>query len=316
MTNLIDAILAELPDHQRLIAARAAVRARRDSADMRPATDHPTAAVQQQVLAAVLDGEPVPTDLRARIGAALLDEQMRGHEWEMLGRLMTNLEYEESALLSRNLDAILDALRERLDALLDETRAILAGPLADIRTSREASLAGRSREWGRIATLADLYRNIRAAQRTAIVKVHGDQWPTLDGHTSAGLVDDVLFLVGDIANLDEMWPDWHYSPGAWTGNPHAGRIAKATGNTAGTPPWPVQQGTVATPSRDRDYLVWLATDPTAKPWLPSMSEAADAANRQRAAGYLRQRREQASVYGEFMTDAEWSALATEAGEAA
>lgn len=147
---------------------------------------------------------------------------------------------------------VLDRLDEQLRDLIDHARAL------DVRGARNAEDAiarGSANAWGERAKARAVYSKIRTTQRY-VMKEYA---PNVDA-----MPDTHAF----IANLNDVWPDWH----AYAGPRGSSWIDPVTGDThhSPMPPWPTD---------DDGRFVWLLEHPEAQAWVPSPTRLAAALER-------------------------------------
>lgn len=144
------------------------------------------------------------------------------------------------------------AHRRQADRALSDLNWRLATLLDDVRHGVPA------------ADLTHRYRRIREAQRELTMTAAGTtdvEFPDLNLMIPA---TRLLMFAGVVSNIDEVWPTWR-------------DCMRKHGYDA--PPWEHPDGDPFTVLPTPKNLLWLAQDP-AKPWVPTLAQAARAVSKQ------------------------------------
>ncbi len=245
-------------------------------------------------------GADLPDDLAARVARATAEAECHHVVIAEARRVADHLANEEATVVRRGVDHGLLWLHQQLAALLDEARD-LAGAVA-ANTPDEAFA---SKDTTAITAFVDLsgkvddYDAIRRWQRTLVTTAAGGpgseiEFPSTSSvnRVSPGLLIDVA---GEFANLDAIWPEWDHARRGDTVNTIVPAVP--------APPWPASDpDNVLRPVYDVRYLKWLTSHPDARPWVPSIGDAAAAYAAARA-GVGRRREEAAEIrqYGHVRT---------------
>jgi hypothetical protein len=262
-----------IPGYRQAAAALAAVQSRRPA----HLPGDGSGALVAEVVRAATAGEPVPDDIGRRAFEQTNAAQYAEAERSILARATEQLRQRLVDAHRAGADAGIRALQPHLADLLEKVRAG-AADLGSIRDDESAVAAGPAgfTAWHDLGPLADRYLALRGTwgellriQWSENVEFSQDERITMGTSMSGVQPGEILSVAGEFSNLGEVWPGWMDHRQGLHADPH---------------PWPgeVRAGHAITYPRDRAYLVWLATDPTVKPWLPTSTEARTAYVAQRA----------------------------------
>lgn len=133
-----------------------------------------------------------------------------------------------------------------LGALVDQARTLLPA-LAGARSAETAIERGAADAWQRMTELGGRYGALRTRQAALTGELMSD------GHGALTRVK----RHGILANVREVWPD----------------AVKHDANEMGEPaPWPHERGRPYDTPHGREFLIWLAETPEARPWVPSVDQ--------------------------------------------
>ncbi|MEU3112669.1 hypothetical protein ABZ652_01145 [Micromonospora chalcea] len=226
--------------------ARAKVMARLRNLPMTGSAAQHTHAFSMGLIGRLVNGEPMPDDLAERYARERREIDDNNHLRTMLQALIDNLNSEIAEANRQAAPARLAALNDRLHALVDAARAQVA-LLGHARDAEAAVQAGAAEAWMRLSELGNEYAALRNRQQGLVQEYLGDP------HRAGTLVR----RYGLIANLDEVWPGWY---------------EYATNQHYDPAPWPHEDGRPYDGQQGRDYLIWLADTPTARPWVPTVRQ--------------------------------------------
>ncbi|MFJ8191104.1 hypothetical protein ACIQ8D_15225 [Streptomyces sp. NPDC096094] len=216
---------------------------------------------------AVTTGKPIPEDLGRRAVEAQRADEYRTAELQILMGVEKRLQNHGDNTLRDGADHGLRALRPVLDELLDQARP-MAAALNGVHDAQGAIDRGPDAvaAWSGFAAIVTRYAGIRSAQRKLSQYVIGESVGTPFGSVGFRGIFDVW---SEIENLTEVWPEW--APGQ-----KGERIVR--------PPWPVEYPHKPFEvQHDREWVLWLLSDPKVRLWVPTVGELTDA--------YVAQRRD-------------------------
>lgn len=208
------------------------------------------AEVQRQYAGHLADqiagGEQLPDDLAEQYATLRLANEDRAALRGLLMSVVDHLDGLIADAARRRAPHQLAELDTELGELVDAARP-LAARLGDVRTAEQAIDAGVADVWKQLHDLGGKYAVLRNRQQSLTVDAMGD------GHRASTLIR----RHGILANLPEVWPDVV----RWDANERGERA-----------PWPHESGLPFQTPHGRDFLLWMARTPAARPWVPSVEQ--------------------------------------------
>ncbi|MEU3045097.1 hypothetical protein ABZ705_00980 [Streptomyces sp. NPDC006984] len=253
----LDVARAAIPGFLDVQAADTALRARITELD---ATTAPADLVTE-AFTALTTGQPLPDGIGRRAWEAEQTTEFRSAELAILNGVQRRLNNHGENLVKKGADHGLRALRPFLDDLVNEARPMVAA-LRGVHSAQNAIDRGPDTiaAWSSIADIVTRYATIRRAQHTITRVACGQDIKTSFGHLG---FNQVFRVWSEIENVTEVWPDW--APGERS-----------------EAPWPVvYRGRPFEVNHDREWVMWLLSNPTVRLWVPTVGELTQAYEAQR-----------------------------------
>ncbi|MFF9687293.1 hypothetical protein [Streptomyces sp. NPDC014623] len=233
--------------------------------ELRSSTSRTPVDLGAETFEAITSGKPIPDHVGRRAWEAQQADVFRDNELQVLLGVAKRLQNHGENTARAGADHGLRALRPVLDELLDQARP-MAAALCNVHDAQTAIDRGPDAvaAWSGFADVISRYNAIRSAQHTITRMAIGQDVATKTGHIGFNTVFNVW---SEIQNVTEVWPEW-------TPTPHGEHPIR--------PPWPA-----SSPNRpfhvqhDREWLMWLLTNPTVRPWVPTIGELKKAYEDQR-----------------------------------
>ncbi|MGC9408284.1 hypothetical protein [Streptomyces sp. DZ1-3] len=260
----LDVARDAIPGFRDAQGALAAVQERIEAVHSAPVTGADN--LVAETLAAVTEGKPIPEDLGRRSVEATQARAFLAAELQILAGVERNLANRCENTTKAGADHGLCALRPVLDELLDQARP-MAAALRGVHDAQGAIDRGPDTvaAWSGIAAVVQRYAAIRSAQRKLTEYVIGEAIGTKFGTVGFRGIFNVW---SEIENVTEVWPEW-------TPAQRGERIVR--------PPWPVEYPNKPFEVRhDREWLLWLLSNPKVRLWVPTVGELTDSYVAQRS----------------------------------
>jgi len=267
----LDLALDAIPNYRETEAAIERLRAHRPTTPSARADD-----LIAEVVAATLDGKPVPADTGQRAADAKRAAEFVAAEQVIIAEVRMRLDDKLNEALRNGSDDGVRALRGPFEELLAEVRT-LASALNGVSDAAQAIKAGpeAAAAWAQLEQLADRHDELRTVQHSMLVAAAGEGGfvelaKYRNGYTGGSVLRQVVIdAAGWLENVDETWPQWL---DATRGRPDPTGMAIKS-----RPPWPHTEDHPLQPAHGSpDFLLWLATTTTGRPWVASLSQAARA----------------------------------------
>ncbi|MFI2714852.1 hypothetical protein ACH5AI_00710 [Streptomyces collinus] len=209
---------------------------------------------------ALLAGKPLPEDLGRRAWEVTQAHEFREDEMNILAGVEKRLTNHGENTLRAGADHGLRALRPVLDELLGRARPMVEA-LRGVHDAQGAIDRGPDAvaAWSGFGAIVSRYAAIRSAQHKITRITMGQDVGTRFG--SVGF-NSVFRVWSEIENVAEVWPEW---------------LSAQNGERAVRPPWPVRY-----PNRpfevqhDREWVMWLLSNPKVRLWVPTIGELTEA----------------------------------------
>lgn len=257
--NPLAAAFEAVPGYLQADAALDAAKAR--TRELRTPTTVPHDDLRDEVLKALVSGQPIPADLGRRAWEAQQDQAFREAELRLVLGLEPTLKNRRDIALRAGAGKALAVLRPFLDELLERGRP-MARALVGVRDAQSAIDRGPEAvdAWSSFTSIVEQYRHIREAQRHLTYAAVGGTEGVLPG--TQIVIGGVFPVWSEIANVTEVWPEW--DPSALNG-----RVQRAPWPST----WPDQPFSIRW---DRDWVMWLLTTPGVRLWIPTVDELREA----------------------------------------
>ncbi|MFI8483843.1 hypothetical protein [Streptomyces rubrogriseus] len=247
-----------IPDFRAVQAAIFTVKERIDALHSAPIAGPDN--LVAETFEAVTAGKAVPEEIGRRSVEATHARENLLAELQILKAVEARLNNHGDNALRAGADHGLRALRPVLDELLDQARP-MATALRGVHDAQGAIDRGTDAvaAWSGFAAVVDRYAAIRNAQRKLSEYVIGEAIGTQFGTVGFRGIFNVW---SEIENLTEVWPEW---------------APAQKGERIVRPPWPVEYPNKPFEvQHDREWLLWLLSNPKVRLWVPTIGELTDA----------------------------------------
>lgn len=250
----LDIVRDAIPGFRAVQAALSAVQARLDELHSAPIAQHDD--LVAETFEVVITGKPIPDNLGRRSVKATQAREVVAAELQILTGVEKRLNNHGENTLRAGADHGLRALRPVLAELLDQARPMVAA-LRGVHDAQGAIDRGPDAvaAWSGFAAIVNRYAAIRSTQRKLSQYVIGESVGTKFGSVGFRSIFNVW---SEIENVAEVWPEW-------TPVQQGERIVR--------PPWPVEYPHKPFEVRhDREWLLWLLSNPKVRLWVPTIGE--------------------------------------------
>ncbi|KOX34267.1 MULTISPECIES: hypothetical protein [unclassified Streptomyces] len=237
-------------------------------AELRSADSLPAVDLGAETFQALTSGGSLPESIGRRAWEVQQAQVFREAELRVLLGVEKRMKNSGENLAKAGVDKGLRALRPVLAELLDQARPMVAA-LRGVHDAQTAIDRGPDAiaAWTGIGDVVSQYAEIRSAQHTLTRLAAGQDFRTEFGHLGFNAVYQVW---SEIENVTEVWPEW------------------APGEQDTGAPWPmVHRRRPFEVKHDREWLLWLLTNPKVRLWVPTLGELVKAYEGQRKAAIER-----------------------------
>ncbi|MFE2812626.1 hypothetical protein ACFXGG_19595 [Streptomyces nigra] len=254
----VDVALDAVPGFRAVQEAETVLRQR--MTELRTGASLPRVDLCAEAFGALIAGKPLPDDLGRRAWEVTQAHEFREDELQILVGVEKRLTNHGENTLKAGADHGLRALRPVLDELLDQARPMVAA-LRGVHDAQGAIDRGPDAvaAWSGMTAVVSRYAAIRTAQHKITRITMGQDVTTKYG--SVGF-NAVFRVWSEIENVTEVWPEW---------------TPVQNGERSVRPPWPARY-----PNRpfevqhDREWVMWLLSNPKVRLWVPTIGELTEA----------------------------------------